>query len=57
MINMKKNLYLRILLFLCLVSLFLIGIFYLENKIKKTKHIPISEGLSYNNQTLITYLV
>lgn len=44
----EKKLYIIILLCLCLVSLFLICTVLVEVKIKKTKHLPISNGLTYN---------
>ena len=58
---MKKfntnKIYTAILLILCLVCLFLISIFVIEAKINKTKHIPISEGLTHNTQILYTDII
>lgn len=58
---MKKfdinKIYIAILLVLCLVFLFLIGIFLLESRINKAKHIPISEGFTYNTQILYSITI
>lgn len=48
----EKNLYITVLVILCLVSLFLIAFICFENMIKKTKHIPISDGLTCIDQMI-----
>jgi hypothetical protein len=48
----EKNLYITVLIILCLVSLFLITFICFENIIKKTKHIPISDGLTNIEQII-----
>jgi hypothetical protein len=52
-----KKLYLTLFLISCLVFLFLIGYFYVEEEIIKTKHIPITEGLSNNHLITTVYLI
>lgn len=44
----SNKLYVKILLILCLISLFLICINLYDIKIRKTKYLPVSEGLSLN---------
>lgn len=50
----SDKLYVKILLILCLISLFLICINLYDIKIRKTKHLPVSEGLSFNTLNLPT---